>query len=70
MNPSMKQKHGQKEDRLVVVSEEGVGRGMEWEAGLSRCGLLHMQWLSSKVLLYGTENYVQYPMIGHNGKNT
>ena len=39
MNPSMKQKHRQKEDRLVVVSEEVVGRGMEWEVGVSRCGL-------------------------------
>lgn len=39
MNPSMKQKHGQKEDRLVVVSEEGVGRGMEWgRLGLADVG--------------------------------
>ena len=30
--------------------------------------LLYMEWISSKVLLYGTENYVQYPMINHNGK--
>ena len=70
MNPSMKQKHRQKEDRLVVVSEEVVGRGMEWEVGVSRCGLLRMQWQSSKVLLYGTESCVQYPMVGHSGKNT
>ena len=27
-----------------------------------------MEWISSKVLLHGTENYVQHPMINHNGK--
>ena len=27
-----------------------------------------MEGISSKVLLYGTKNYVQYPMINHTGK--
>ena len=56
------------ENRLVVAKGEGVGRGMEWEFGISRCKLLYIDWINNKVLLYSTENYVQHPMIKHNGK--
>ena len=56
------------ENRLVVAKREGVGGGMEWEAGISRCELLYIEWINNKVLLYSTENYIQYPMINHNGK--
>ena len=52
----------------MVAKGERVGGGMEWEFGVSRYRLLYMEWISSKVLLYGIENYVQYPMINHNGK--
>ena len=41
---------------------------MEWEVGVSRCKLLYIEWINNKVLLYSTENYIQYPMINHNGK--
>ena len=41
---------------------------MDWEFGISRRKLLHLQWLNSKVLLYSTGNYIQYPVINHNGK--
>ena len=54
------------EDRLVVAKGEGVGGGMEWEAGVSRCKLLYIEWINNKVLLYSTENYIQYPMVNHN----
>ena len=27
-----------------------------------------MEWINNKVLLYSIENYIQYPMINHNGK--
>ena len=47
---------------------EGVGGGLEWEAGVSRCKLLYREWTNNKVLLYSTGNYIQYPMINHNGK--
>ena len=42
----------------MVAKGEGVGRGMEWEVG----------WINNQVLLYGTGNYIQYPVINHNGK--
>ena len=56
------------ENRLVVDKGQGVGGGMEWEVGVSRCKLLYIEWTNNKVLLYSTENYIQYPMINHNGK--
>ena len=56
------------ENRLVVAKGERIWEGMEWEVGVSRCNLLYMEWINNKVLLYSTENYIQYPMINHNGK--
>ena len=41
---------------------------MDWEFGVSRCKLLHIEWMDNKVLLYSTGNYVQCPEINHNGK--
>ena len=52
----------------MVAKEEGVEGGMEWEVGVSRCKPLYIEWINNKVLLYSTENYMQYPMINHNGK--
>ena len=49
-----------------------MGRGwgvMDWEIGLNRCKTLHTERMDNKVLLYSTENYIQYPMINHNEKN-
>ena len=33
------------------------GSGMEWEFGVSRCKLLHLEWIS-KILLYSTGNNI------------
>ena len=52
----------------MVAKGERVGRGMEWEAGVSRCKLLCMEGINNKVLLQSTENYIQYLMINCNGK--
>ena len=46
---------------------KGEGGRMEWEFGVSRCKLLHIESLNNKILLYNTENYIQYPVISHNG---
>lgn len=32
---------------------------MGWEFEISRCILLHLEWLSNEVLLYSTGNYTQ-----------
>lgn len=50
--------------RLVVAKGKAVGGGMEW----SRHKLSCREWINNKVLLYGTESYLQYPMINCNGK--
>ena len=43
---------------------------MEWEFGVCRCKLLHIEWVNNKVLLYSTGKYIQYFMINHMEKNT
>ena len=45
----------------------GVG-GKDWEFGVSRCKLLYIGRIHNKVLLYSTGNYIQYPVVNHNGK--
>ena len=41
---------------------------IEWEVGASRCKLLYREWINSKVLLYSTENCIQYPLTNHDGQ--
>ena len=68
MNLSAKQKqtHRHREQTGGCQGGEGWG-GMEWEVEVSRCKLLYIAWIN-KVLLYSSENYIQYPMINLNGK--
>ena len=70
MNLSTKQKqiHGHREQTCGCQWGRGGGGGMEWEVGFSRGKLLYIKWINNKVLLYSTGNYIQYPMINHNGK--
>ena len=44
------------------------GGGKEMEFGISRYKLSYTEWINSTVLQYSTGNYVQYPVINHNGK--
>jgi len=53
------------EKRVGIVRLRGA---MEWEFWVSRCKLLCIEWIKIKVLLYSTENYIQCPVIKHNGK--
>ena len=46
----------------------GQGGVMDWEFGISRCKLVYTRWINNKDLLYSTGNYIQYPVINHNGK--
>ena len=64
-------------DRVTVLQDgkssggckgEGGGGGRNWEFGVSRCKLLHVEWINNKVLLYSTGNSIQYPRINHNGE--
>ena len=70
MNLSMKQKqtHRYREQTCDCQGGEGVGGQMDWEFGISRCKLWYIGWINNNVLLYSTGNYIQYPVINHNGK--
>ena len=55
---------------MLPGGKDGVG---DWDVncfiGYSRCKLLYIRWRNKKVLLlYRTENYIQYPVISGNGK--
>ena len=52
----------------MVAKVERASGGMEWEGGVSRRKLLYMKGIINKILLYSTENYIQCPVINHNGK--
>ena len=56
------------ENRQGIAKGEWGCRREEWEVGVSRCKLLYTEWINDRVLLYGTENYTQYPMTNYNGK--
>ena len=46
-------------NRLVVAKREGEGgSGMDWESGVNRCKLLHLEWVSNEILLYSPGNYI------------
>ena len=40
----------------------------DWEFGISRFRLSHVEWISNKVLQYSTGNCIQYALIKRNGK--
>ena len=70
MNLSMKQTQTDGHRQQTGGSQGGRAWGrMELETGVSRYQLLFMEWINNKVLLYSTQNYIQYPMINQKEKN-
>ena len=57
----------QRKDLWLPRVRRGGGR-MHWEFGVSRCKLFYIGCINNKVLLDSTGNYIQYPVINHNGK--
>ena len=41
---------------------------MDVQFRVGRCKLLHLEWISNKVLLYSTENCIQSLGIDHDGR--
>ena len=69
MNLSTKQKQTHRHrEQTCDCRGGGGGRGMDWEFGVGRCKLIHLEWINNKVLMYSTGNYIQSPVINHNGK--
>ena len=52
----------------MVPKGKGSEGGIKYEFEISRNKLLHIKQINNKVLLYSTENYIQYPVINHNAK--
>ena len=66
MNLSTKQKQTHRHGEQTCGCQEGAG--MEWEFGISRCKLLRIGWINSRVPRHSTGNYIQYPVMNHNRK--
>ena len=47
MNLPTKQKHTHKHREQICC--QGGESGMDWEFGVSRCKLLHLEWISNEV---------------------
>ena len=52
---------------MQLPVERGVGEGWIGSLGFADANL-HIEWVNNKVLLCSTKNYIQYPVINHNGK--
>ena len=61
-----KQTHGHGE-QTYGCQRGGESSEMNWEFGVSRCKLLHLEWISREILLYGTGNYIQSLVREHDG---
>ena len=46
---------------------EGGGSGMDWESGVNRCKLWHLEWISNEILLYSPGNCIWSLMIEDDG---
>ena len=68
MNPftENKQNHGDGEETCGCQGVWG-GSGMDWEFGINRCKLSHLEWISNEVLLYSTGNYIQSLVMERDG---
>lgn len=66
LSTEKKQTHGHGE-QTCGCQEGGGGSGRDWEFGVSRCKLLHSEWISNEILLYSTGNYILSFVMEHNG---
>ena len=62
----MKQKQTNRHRRSTSGCQ-GVGEG-EGLIGSLGFADANYKWVNNKALLFGTENYIQYPIINHNRK--
>ena len=50
------------------MPEQGGGGEMNWEFGVSRYELLHIEWIDNRVLICSTGDYIQYHVINQSGE--
>ena len=68
MNLFTKQKWTHRKQNYSCPRKKRGKGGINQEFGINRYKLLHIKYVNNKVLLYSTGNYIQYPIINHNGK--
>ena len=66
LSTEKKQTHGLGE-QTCVCQGGGGGSGMDREFGVSRCKLLHLEWISNEILLFSIGNYIQSLVMEHDG---
>ena len=68
MNLSIEKKktHGHRE-QTCGYQAAGGGNGKDWDFWISRCKLLHFEWISNEILLYSTGSYFQSLLMEHDG---
>ena len=52
-------------ESIPVVAKGKGSEWVDWDFRVSRCELLHLEWISNEVLLYRTGNYRQLLVIEH-----
>ena len=57
LSTEKKQTHGHGE-QTSGCQGGGTGSGIDWDSGVNRCKLLHLEWISNGILQYSTGNYV------------
>ena len=68
MNLSTEQKQIHRHGGQTCGCQGGEGGpGMDWEFGVSRSKLLHLESISNELLLYSAGNYIQSLVIKHEG---
>ena len=60
--------HHKYREQIYGCQGEVGDKRIDWEFGISRCKLFHIEWINKKVLLYSTGDNIQYLVINHNGK--
>ena len=55
------------EERLVFAMGEWGGSGIDWDSGVSKCKLLHLEWMGNGIWLYRTGNYIQSFVMHQDG---
>ena len=53
--------------RVLLSTLLFISTGMDWEFGVHRFKLLHIEWISNEILLYSTGTYIQSLGIEHDG---
>ena len=62
MNLTIKQKQTHRHrEKTCGCRGGGQGSGTDWEFGVSRCKLLHLEWINNR-------NYIQSPGINYDGQ--